>query len=180
MAAQLRANLVFSLFQMLESPRSSADNPCRYKYSRERPHNEVFAHGRILAPCFAEVSPPEKKARPLSSVLLPLVFFVQTSFLLFSFPDDGKSTIVCREAFVVFGDATHLTQDLGLGKEISCSYSYVLTADDVISLERGAVGKVTASDPYDQPVEASDSKTVSLSQVNIYVDNIEHVKYCCR
>lgn len=79
--------------------------------------------------------------------------------------DAGASTIFCKEAFVVVEDAVRLTNDLAMGKDISCSFLYALTADDVVSLEREAVGKVTASDSYGYRVEATDAETVSLSQV---------------
>lgn len=75
------------------------------------------------------------------------------------------STIVCNDAFIVVDEAVHLTNDLPMGKELSCSYLYALTADDVINLEREAVGRVTASDSYGYRVEATDAERVSLSQV---------------
>lgn len=79
--------------------------------------------------------------------------------------DAEVSTISCNKAFVVLDDAVRLTKDLAMGKETSCSFLYSLTADDVVSLEREAVGKVTASDSYGYRVEATDAETVSLSQV---------------
>lgn len=75
------------------------------------------------------------------------------------------STIACSEAFVVVQDAVYLTNDLAMGKELSCSFVYALTADDIVNLEREAIGKVTASDSYGYHVEATDAETVSLSQV---------------
>lgn len=77
----------------------------------------------------------------------------------------GESTIVCTEAYTVLGGGVSITNALVVGGEVSCSYTLLLTADDVNNLERTAVVTVTAKDEHDYQVDASATEVVSLSQV---------------
>lgn len=85
--------------------------------------------------------------------------------MLLAFPAEGGSTIVCTEAFTVFGGGVNISNPLVVDGEVSCSYTLLLTADDVDDLERTAVVTVTAGDEYDYQVTASATEVVSLSQV---------------
>lgn len=79
---------------------------------------------------------------------------------------DGDSTIVCTaEDFIVNKGDINIAGPLAVDRDVSCSYTYILTADDVDNLERKAVVKVTGKDEYDYEVDASDTEVVSLSQV---------------
>lgn len=90
----------------------------------------------------------------------------------FATPADGESTIVCIQDFTVFKNEVNITGSLAVDAEISCSYTHVLTADDVNELERKAVVTVTARDEYDYQVESSLSEVVSLSQVKMQGDRM--------
>lgn len=91
--------------------------------------------------------------------------FTTTACPLPACPDAGESMIVCDEAYSVFEETVTLADDLAVDGEIKCYYTYVLTAGDVDNLERRAIGTVIAKDVYDYQVVASDTETVSLSQV---------------
>lgn len=81
------------------------------------------------------------------------------------FTGGGESTIVCNRDLIVNNGDVNITGPLEVDKAISCSYSYILTAEDVDNLERRAVVKVTGKDEYGYEVDASDTEEVSLSQV---------------
>lgn len=80
--------------------------------------------------------------------------------------------IVCTQDFTVFKNEVVITHSLVVDAEISCSYTHVLTADDVNELERKAIVTVTARDEYDYQVESSLTEVVSLSQVKMYDDGM--------
>lgn len=86
-------------------------------------------------------------------------------FVLLPFSADGESTIVCTEDFTVLGGGVTISNPLVVDGEVSCSYTHLLTADDVNDLERTAVVHVTAKDEHDYQVVASVTEVVSLSQV---------------
>lgn len=81
--------------------------------------------------------------------------------------DDGESTIVCNGDYIVNKGDVNITGPLEVDKDISCSYTYHLTAEDVDNLERPSVVKVTGKDDYGYEVEASVTAEVSLSQVTV-------------
>lgn len=54
---------------------------------------------------------------------------------------------------------------LEVDRDMSCNYSYILTAEDVDNLKKKAVVKVTGKDEYGYEVDASATEEVSLSQV---------------
>lgn len=80
---------------------------------------------------------------------------------------EGESTIVCTEAYAIFGGGVSISNALVVGGEVSCSYTLLLTAVDVNNLERMAVVTVTAKDEHDYQVGASVTEVVSLSQVTL-------------
>lgn len=91
--------------------------------------------------------------------------FTATARPLLACTDAGESMIVCDEAYSVFKETVTLADDLAVDGEINCYYTYLLTAGDVDNLQRRATGTVIAKDVYNYQVVASDTETVSLSQV---------------
>lgn len=83
---------------------------------------------------------------------------------------DGESAIVCNGDFIVNKGNVNITGPLEVDRDISCSYTYVLTAEDVDNLERNAVVKVTGKDEYGYEVDASVTAEVSLSQVSSHFE----------
>lgn len=83
------------------------------------------------------------------------------------FSADGESTIVCTEAFAIFGGAVHISNPLVVNGGVSCKYTILLTAQDVDDLEKTAVVTVTARDEHDFHVTASATEVVPLSQVTL-------------